>query len=95
MTADARFRRTERVHLELPVRPGSKGDSGRLLDRSGLALDVSVPVSERTDPVTGQRWIMADVTLASLPPADYVIEVRIADAPDTWRTVADGIRVVK
>jgi len=95
MTADARFRRSERVHLELPVRPGPKADSGRLLDRSGLAVDVPVPVSERTDAKTGRRWIMADVTRASLPPADYVIEVRIADAPDAYRTVAASIRVVK
>jgi len=95
MTADARFRRTEQVHLELPVRSGFTADSGRLLDRSGLPLEVPVNVSERTDPITRQRWITVDVTLASLAPADYVIEVRIAEKPDTWRTVATGISVVK
>ena len=95
MTADVRFRRTERVHLELPVRSGLTADSGRLLDGSGLPLDTPVNVSERTDAVTGQRWITADLTLAPLAPADYVIEVRIVEKPDTWRTVLTGIRIVK
>jgi hypothetical protein len=35
-------------------------------------------VSERTDADTGQRWITADVVLAALSPADYVVEVVIA-----------------
>jgi hypothetical protein len=95
MTADVRFRRTERVHLELPVSPGLKADSARLLDRSGLPLNVPVDVSERTDAITGQRWITADLTLASLAPADYSIELRIVQRPDTSRTVVTGIRIVK
>jgi ribosomal protein S7 len=49
-----------------------------VLDRGGTATQVPVAVSERTDAETGQRWIMADVVLAALSPADYVIEVVIS-----------------
>ena len=34
-------------------------------------------VAERTAADTGQRWITADLSLAALSPADYVIEVVI------------------
>jgi hypothetical protein len=42
-------------------------------------------VSERTDADTGQRWIVADVVLAALSPADYVVEVVIAKASGETR----------
>jgi hypothetical protein len=50
------------------------------LNRSGLPLEVPVDVSKRMDPITRRRWITADVTLASLAPADYVIELRAPSA---------------
>ena len=49
-----------------------------MLDRGGTATQIPVTVAERTDEGTGQRWITADVTLAALSPADYVVEVVIA-----------------
>jgi VWFA-related protein len=78
---DPTFSRTERLRLEFPVGPGprdGKAGSGRVLDRGGTATQVPVAVSERTDAETGQRWITADVVLAALSPADYVVEVVIA-----------------
>ena len=78
---DASFSRTERVRLELPVDAASgngKIGVGRVLDRGGTATQIPVTVAERTDEGTGQRWITADVTLAALSPADYVVEVVIA-----------------
>ena len=76
---DASFSRTERVRLELPVDASGNGKIGvgRVLDRGGTATQIPVTVAERTDEGTGQRWITADVTLAALSPADYVIEVVI------------------
>jgi len=79
--ADPVFSRTERLRLEIPVGPDprqGKGSSGRLLDRGGIATQVPVVVGERTDAETGQRWITADLALAALSPADYVVEVAIA-----------------
>ena len=78
---DPSFSRTERLRLEFPVGPGprdGKAGSGRVLDRGGTATQVPVAVTERTDAETGQRWITADVVLAALSPADYVVEVVIA-----------------
>jgi hypothetical protein len=71
------FSRTERVRLEFPVGPasGDKPGTGRLLDRGGTATQIPVLVSERTDEATGQRWIVADLSLAALSPGDFVIEV--------------------
>ena len=36
-------------------------------------------VGERTNPGTGQRWITADVNLAALSPADYVVELVVVN----------------
>jgi hypothetical protein len=74
------FSRTERVRLDFPVGPaaGDKPATGRVLDRGGTATQIPVVVSERTDEATGQRWIAADLSLAALSPADYVVEVVFA-----------------
>ena len=68
------------MRLEFPVGPGvrdGKPLSGRVIDRGGVATQVPVSVAERTEEVTGQRWITADVSLAALSPGDYAIEVVI------------------
>ena len=80
--ADPVFSRTERLRLELPVGPGprdGKPGSGRILDRGGTATQIPMAVGERTDPGTGQRWITADVNLAALSPADYVVELVVVN----------------
>jgi len=73
------FSRTERVRLDFPVgpAPGHKPGSGRVLNRGGIATQIPVVVSERTDEGTGQRWITAELSLAALSPGDYVVEVVI------------------
>jgi VWFA-related protein len=93
-TADLRFTRADRAHIELPVVSDVKPGSGRLLDRAGQALTVPVTVGERIDEATGQHWIIADVTLAPLAPADYVIEIGTIEKTGESRVVA-GIRVVR
>ena len=95
--ADPRFSRTERMRLEFPVGPGvrdGKPVSGRVIDRGGVATQVPVFVAERTEEVTGQRWITADVSLAALSPADYVIEVVIV-RESIQEHVLTPIRVVQ
>lgn len=93
-TADARFTRADRVHLELPAGPDVKPAGGRLLDRTGQPTAIPVTVSERIDEPTGQRWITADVILASLAPGDYLVEVGTAAASGESRVLA-AIRIVR
>ena len=93
-TADLRFTRADRVHLELPVGPDVKPGSGRLLDRTGQPLAVPVTVGERSDDASGQRWITADVTLAPLATGDYLVEVGTVEKTGDVRVVT-GIRVVR
>jgi hypothetical protein len=92
-TADPRFTRADRVHLELPVTADTKIGAARLLDRAGQALAVPV-TGERTDESSGQRWITADVVLAPLAPGDYAVEVGATEATGESRVVT-AIRIVK
>jgi VWFA-related protein len=93
-TADLRFTRADRAHLELPVGPEVKPGSGRMLDRTGQALGVPVTMAERTDDASGQHWITADVALSPLAPGDYAIEIAATDKGTESRVVA-AIRVVR
>jgi VWFA-related protein len=94
VTADLRFTRADRAHLELPVAADVKPGTGRMLDRAGQPLAVPVTVGERTDDASGQHWITADVTLAPLAPGDYVIEVGTLEKSGEVRVVS-AIRVVR
>jgi len=72
-TADLRFRRSDRVRVEVP----SSADvtSARLLDRTGKPI-AAIPVTPntRTD-ADGTKWATAELLLAPLGPGDYVVEV--------------------
>lgn len=74
-TADARFRRTERIRLEIP-RVSSDAEIGaRLLNRAGQVLPLAVAISERVDDSLPLRFIVADLALAPLAQGEYVLEV--------------------
>lgn len=74
-TADPRFRRTERVRLELPRAARPDSFKAALLDRTGAPLPVAVTTSTRdADEVV---WATADLTLASLAHGEYVIRVEL------------------
>jgi VWFA-related protein len=77
-TADARFRRTERIRLEVPRASGDGTATARLLGRDGQPLNVALTVSERVDNATSQRFVVVDLMLAPLAQSDYVVEVTIA-----------------
>jgi VWFA-related protein len=79
-TADLRYRRSERVHVEVPSAAGAA--TARLLDRTGKVLPVPVTASMRTD-TDGARWATADLALAPLAPGDYLIDV----SGDSTRTL--------
>lgn len=78
-TADPRYRRSDRLRLELATAtPGAA--TARLLDRAGGTLQVPVQVTERADETGGFRWVVAELALAPLAMGDYAVEVRQGDA---------------
>ena len=72
-TADLRFRRNERLHVEIPTLSTSVPGT-RLLDRTGKPLAVPVAGALRDD-TDGSRWQTGDLALAPLAQGDYVIEL--------------------
>jgi VWFA-related protein len=74
-TADLRFRRSERLTLEVPA-PEATAASARLLDRNGVEVPVPVAAATHDDP-DGTRWATAQLALVPLAPGDYVIEVTV------------------
>jgi VWFA-related protein len=87
-TADPRYRRSDRIRLELPTRTGGEA-TARMLDRLGRPMQVPVQASERQDASGQFRWIIAEAVLAPLAPGDYAIEVMLGDAKQhgTFRVV--------
>jgi hypothetical protein len=79
-TADARFRRTERLRFEVPRAEGEMSVSARLLGRDGQPLALAPPLTDRVDTASNQRLIVADVTLAPLAQGDYALEVIVERA---------------
>ena len=76
-TADLRFRRSERVRVEVPSAADATG--ARLLDRTGKPITaIPVTASTRTD-ADGTRWAAGELLLAPLGPGDYVVEVVAGD----------------
>jgi VWFA-related protein len=78
--ADPQFRRTERIHLEWTLTAPLDSRVARLLNKQGDPLAVPVQLTERTE---GDRLVLAaDLVLAPLAPADYVIEIAAARGTD-------------
>ncbi len=71
--ADLRFRRQERVRVEVAVVGTSEPAVARLLDRTGSPLPLPVVSSERQE--NGARVVAADVVLAPLTAGDYLLEI--------------------
>jgi hypothetical protein len=60
--------------------------TARLLDRTGKPLMVPIAVAPRTD-ADGSSWQTAELALAPLAPADYVVELTFASTTDQKRTL--------
>jgi VWFA-related protein len=71
-TADLRFRRTERITIEVPTTSSDAG-TAHLLNRVGQAMPIPVAAAIREDG-DGSRWRTALLALAPLAPGDYVIQ---------------------
>lgn len=92
-TADPRFRRTERIRLEVPLAGEGFTATGRVLTREGHAMTINVPFTTRTDDATKQVFGVADVTLAPLAAGEYVLELALVKAGKT-ETVSYGFRII-
>jgi VWFA-related protein len=88
------FPRSDRVRVELEATPDAPSWIGALLDRTGTKTAVPVPVGERTDGGSGQRWLTADVTLAPLGAGDYIIELTSTAGREQRRTLV-AVRVTQ
>jgi VWFA-related protein len=76
-TADTRFRRTERLRLEIPRSTTDGKASARLLGRDGQPLPMPIALSERIEEKSGQRMILVDMTLAPLAQGEYAVEISV------------------
>jgi VWFA-related protein len=92
-TADPRFRRTERLRLEVPLAGEAFTGTGRLLTREGHPLPLIVNFTQRTDESTTQQFGVADVTLAPLAAGEYVVELSLTKGGKT-EVVTYGFRMI-
>lgn len=90
--ADPRFRRSDRVRVELAVPPAASNVGARLLDRNGQLLPVPVALGRRPDP-DGSTRATGELVLAPLAMGDYIIEMSYDVAGGTQR-VLTAFRVV-
>jgi VWFA-related protein len=92
-TADPRFRRTERLRIEVPLASEGFTGTGRLLTREGQATPLIVSYSSRTDDATKQQFGVADVALAPLAEGEYVVELSLAKGAKI-DVVTYGFRII-
>ena len=91
-TADPRFRRTERLRVEVPVANDTVTGTGRLLTREGQPLQVVVNVTTRSDD-NSKHTMVGEAALAPLAAGEYVLEMSLTKDGKT-ETVAYGFRLV-
>jgi hypothetical protein len=72
-TTDLRFRRVERLRLDVPTAAALEMMSGALLDRTGKPLLLPVALGERVDGAL--RYVTGELVLAPLALGDYVVEM--------------------
>jgi len=90
-TADLRFRKAERIRVDLAVGAAFDSIAAQLLDRNGKALPIPVTTGQRDD--GARRFLTAEVTLAPLAPADYLVEVSVRRGEKTEKVLA-AFRIV-
>jgi VWFA-related protein len=90
-TADVRFRKAERVRVDVPLASAPEAVTSRVLDRKGQPLSLPVTIGQREE--GGVRFATAEVALAPLAPADYVIEVSARYGTREEKVIA-AIRII-
>jgi len=90
-TADLRFRKAERIRVDLPLGGAIDSSAAQLLDRKGQVLPIPVTTGQRDE--GGRRFLTAEVTLAPLAPADYLVEVSVRRGEKTEKKLT-AFRIV-
>ncbi len=83
---DLRFRRQERLRIDVSVAGPMTAGSVRLLDRAGHPLPIPVTAVERDE--NGARVVSGELTLAPLGNGDYALEVSVTSGETTQKVVA-------
>jgi len=92
-TADPRFRRTERLRLEVPLMAEGFTPTGRMLTREGQPMPLVVSYTTRVDEARNMRFGVAEVVLAPLAEGEYVVEVSLEKNGKT-EVVSYGFRII-
>lgn len=79
--ASYEYRRTERVHIDVPLARALDRREARILGRTGQPMAVTVTLTERE--VEGRLLLGLDAVLGPLAPGDYVIEITGTAGADT------------
>jgi VWFA-related protein len=92
-TADPRFRRTERLRVEVPLMGEGHTGTARLLTRDGHAMPLVATYTTRVDGDRNLTLGVAEIGLAPLAAGEYVLELTLTKGP-TPDVVAYGFRIV-
>jgi hypothetical protein len=90
-TADARFRRGERLRVDVTVAGPAPTVSARLLDRKGQPLAVPVAAAVRDEAY--RRLASAELAVAPLALGDYLVELTLQRGPRSDKVVV-AVRIV-
>ena len=88
---DLRFRRQERVRVEVPLVGDVTSTAVRLLDRTGNPLGIPVTAAERVE--NGVKFVTGEVVLAPLSAGDFVLEISYTFGSTTQKALA-SFRIV-
>jgi hypothetical protein len=86
VTADLRYRRTERLVIEMSVSQAPDTVAGEVLDRGGKALPL--PVTAAAVARDNAAWARGEVVLAPLAAGDYVLRMTVTKGSDTRQVLA-------
>ena len=92
-TADPRFRRTERLRVEVPLLGTGHAGTARLLTRAGQPMPLVAAFTTRVDEEQGQALGVAEINLAPLAEGEYVLEITIVRDGKTG-IAAYGFRII-
>jgi VWFA-related protein len=92
-TADLRFRRTDRIRVDVPVLGSLEQVTGDVLDRNGQPLPLAVEAVRRDDTEPSLHWASAELALAPLAPGDYVLRTTVQQG-STRRESLTAFKVV-